>query len=283
MPHGIESLIPKKGKNRSIKKSEIRRKDSIFWIEIKKIKPNPLQPRKEFNKKYLKELASSIEKYGILQPLIAKKIQKKVPGGEKVEYQLIAGERRLKAAKMVEMKEVPVIIEEIKREEELPISLVENLQRENLNPLEKANAFKRLIEEFNLTQKEAGKIVGKSREAVSNALRILELPEEIKNSIKKEEISEGHAKALLAVKEEQRMKIFREIIEKKLPVREVEKKAKVRKKEAKKEDKSLQKLQDKISKALKIKKIKIKKTQGKIELTLVFQSKKELDKFLSTR
>ena len=184
---------------------------------------------------------------------------------------------------MVEMKEVPVIIEEIKREEELPISLVENLQRENLNPLEKANAFKRLIEEFNLTQKEAGKIVGKSREAVSNALRILELPEEIKNSIKKEEISEGHAKALLAVKEEQRMKIFREIIEKKLPVREVEKKAKVRKKEAKKEDKSLQKLQDKISKALKIKNIKIKKAQGKIELTLVFQSKKELDKFLSTR
>ena len=231
----------------------------------------------------MSDLANSIEKYGILQPLIAKKIQKKVSGGEEVEYQLIAGERRLRAAKMIEMKEVPVIIDEIKREEELPISLVENLQRENLNPLEKAIAFKRLIEEFNLTQKEAGKVVGKSREAVSNSLRILELPEEIKNSIQKEKISEGHAKALLAVKEEQRMKVFREIIEKKLPVREVEKKAKVRKKEIKKEDKNLQKLQDKISKALKIKNIKIKKTQGKIELTLVFKSKKELDKFLSTK
>jgi len=280
MPYGLESLIPKKRKKG---KPQSRKKDSIFWIEVKKIKANPLQPRKEFNKKYLKELASSIEKYGILQPLIAKKIQKEFPGGEKVEYQLIAGERRLRAAEITGMKEVPVIIEEIKKEEELPVSLVENLQRENLNPLERARAFKKLIEEFNLTQKEIGKIVGKSREAVANALRILELPEEIKNSIKKEEISEGHARALLAVKEEQRMKVFKEIIEKKLPVREIEKKAKVRVKEVKKERKSFQKLEEKISKALKIRNIKIKKKQGKIELTLVFQSKKELDKFLSTR
>lgn len=275
MPHGLESLIPKKTKKRSPQK-----KESIFWIETKEIKPNPFQPRKEFNQKELKELADSIEKYGVLQPLIAKKIEKDVPSGQKVEYQLIAGERRLRAAKMIGLKEVPVIIEEIKKEEELPISLVENLQREDLNSLEKAKAFKRLIEEFHLTQKEIGKMVGKSRETVTNTLRLLDLPGEIKKAIEKGEISESHAKALLSVSKGEQMKVYKEVIQKKLPVREVEKKAEIRKEKIKKEGKNLQKLENEISKVLKIKNIKVKEVNDQLELTLIFQSEKDLKKFL---
>ncbi len=275
MSKGLEALIPKKKKG-------IRspRKRSIFWIEVNKIKPNPFQPRKEFNKKELKELASSIEKYGILQPLLVKKIEKKVPTGERVEYQLIAGERRLRAAKMIGMKQVPVIIEDIKRENELPVSLVENLQRENLNPLERARAFKRLIEEFNLTQKEIGKIIGKSREAVSNTLRLLELPEEIKRAIEKGQISEGHARAILSFKKDQQVKVFKEILKKKLPVREVERKASSQVSSKLNQD-FLSKLQEKITKLLKIKDITVRESQNKIKLTLTFSSKKELEKFLS--
>ncbi|HOK35435.1 MAG TPA: ParB/RepB/Spo0J family partition protein [Candidatus Pacearchaeota archaeon] len=274
---GLESLIPKKT-NKEIS----QKKESVFWIETDKIKPNPLQPRKQFNQKELKELANSIEKYGILQPLIAKKIEKDVPSGQKVEYQLIAGERRLRAAKMIGLKEVPVIIQEIEKEEELPISLVENLQREDLNPLEKAKAFKRLIEEYHLTQREVGKMVGKSREAIANNLRLLDLPEEIKNGIEKREISEGHARALLSVEKDKQIEVYKEIVEKKLPVRAVEKEVNKSKEKINKEEKKFQKLEKEISKILKIKNIKLKEVNNKIELTLIFENEKELKNFLST-
>lgn len=275
MPQGLESLIPKK-----IKKDISRKKESIFWIETKKIKPNPFQPRKEFSKKDLQDLANSIEKYGILQPLIVKKIEKEVTNGAKVEYQLIAGERRLRAAEIIGMREVPVIIEEVKKEDELPISLVENLQRENLNPIEKAMAFKKLIKEFDFTQKEIARLFGKSREVISNTLRLLDLPEEIKRGIKKGEISEGHARALLAVKENERMKVFKEIIEKKLPVREIEKKAEIRAGKERKENKRISKMQIEISKTLGIKDVKVKIVNNKTEIILIFKIKKDLENFL---
>lgn len=273
MTKGLESLIPKK-----VKKTEPQKKESIFWIEVKKIKPNPFQPRKLFNKKELKELADSIEKYGILQPLLVKKIEKTVPRGEKVEYQIIAGERRLRAAKMIKMKEVPVIIQEVKKEEELPISLVENIQRENLNPIEKAAAYKKLIKDYNLTQREIGKIIGKSRESVANSLRLLELPEEIKESIEKEEISEGHARALLGISEKDRMRIFKEIIKKKLPVRKIEEK--VKRKFLKNKVSVFTKTEKDILKKTDAKNVKIKEINGNIELKIIFDSKKNLNNFL---
>ena len=220
---GLESLIPKK-----TKKTIPQKKESVFWIEIDKIKTNPFQPRKEFNQKELKELAESIEKYGILQPLIVRKIEKLVPSGQKVEYQLIAEERRLRASKMIGLKEVPVIIKEVSKENELPISLVENIQRENLNPLEKALAFKRLIEEFQFTQKEIAKIVGKSRESIANTLRLLSLPEEIQKGIQKGEISEGHARAILSLPEQKQITAYKEAVKKKLPVRKLEENQKQR-------------------------------------------------------
>ena len=277
MPRGLEALIPKKRK-----KSLAPKKESIFWIEVNKIKPNPLQPRKEFKKEDLKELAKSIEKYGILQPLLVKKVERDIPQGKRVEYQLITGGRRLKAAKMIRMKEVPVVIEEIKREDELPISLVENLQREDLNPIEKAEAFKRLIDEFDFTHKEIGKIVGKSRESISNTLRLLGLSAEIKKSIEKGEISEGHAKVLLTIKKSKQMKVFKEILKKNLSVREVERKGEIRTKIRRKKElfPQVQKIQKRFSKISEVKNIKIKKNKDQIELSLIFQSKRDLESFL---
>ncbi len=273
MPRGLEILIPKKQP-----KDEPKRKESVFWIEIKKIKPNPLQPRKEFNKKELKELASSIEKYGVLQPLIAKKVVKRVSSGEKVEYQLIAGERRLRAAQMIKMKELPVIIQEIKTEDELPISLVENIQREDLNAIEKAMAYKELVEKHNLTQKEIGEIIGKSRESVANTLRILELPDKIKESIVKGEISEGHARALLSVPKKERLKLFKQIIEKKLSVRKVEEKSV--KKIIKEKKSPFLKMEKDIAKIIDASNVKIKELNNNIEVKIVFNDKKELNRFI---
>lgn len=271
MSRGLEILIPKEKD-----KGDFLKKDPVFWIETKKIRPNPFQPRKVFNKKELKELADSIEKYGILQPLIAKKIIKETKTGEKVEYQLISGERRLRAAKIVGLKEVPVIVREIKKEDELPISLVENIQREDLNPIERALAYKELIEKHNLTQKEVGEIVGKSRESIANTLRLLDLPNKIKESIERGEISEGHARALLGVGEKERMKIFKEIIEKKIPVRKVEEKSKKRLKKVF----SFQKIEDQIRKITKAENIKIKEIGNKIEVKILFKSLKELRDFI---
>ena len=270
---GLESLIPKK-----TKKTIPQKKESVFWIEIDKIKTNPFQPRKEFNQKELKELAESIEKYGILQPLIVRKIEKEVPSGQKVEYQLIAGERRLRASKMIGLKEVPVIIKEVSKENELPISLVENIQRENLNPLEKALAFKRLIEEFQFTQKEIAKIVGKSRESIANTLRLLSLPEEIQKGIQKGEISEGHARAILSLPEQKQITAYKEAVKKKLPVRKLEEKSKT-KKESKTPD-YLEKLRNEISKTLQGKNLTVKEKNQKIQLSFVFDSEKELKNFL---
>ena len=283
MVRGLESLIPKKQNKNNL----IKRKESVFWIEIKKIKTNPLQPRKEFNKKELRELADSIEKYGILQPLLAKKISKMVKSGEKIEYQLIAGERRLRACKMIGMNEVPVIVTEIKKEEELPISLVENIQREDLNPIEKAISFKELHEKFNLTKKEIGNIVGKSREAVSNSVRLLDLPNQIIKSVQKGEISEGHARGLLAIKGGLQMEVYKEILDKKITVKEVEDASNTKKKRSEKtlsqkiyfkevEEKIIKKSK---KKKVKIKKIKIRKIRSNIELSITFKAKDDLENF----
>jgi len=214
-----------------------------------------------------------------LQPLLVKKIEKDVPRGAKVEYQLITGERRLKAAEMIGMKEVPVIIEDVKKEDELPISLVENIQREDLNPIERAGAFKKLIEEFDFTHKEIGKIVGKSRESISNALRILELPEEIKESIEKNKLSEGHAKVLLGIKKDRQIKIFKKILEKNLSVRDLEKriKTKVVRKMVKE---MFPQVGKKFARISEVKNVKIRKTKDEIGLTLIFQDKKGLESFL---
>ena len=157
---GLESLIP----NYKQESSRVPAKDSVFLIETKLIRPNSLQPRKEFSEDQLRELAASIKKYGILQPLLVSKVEEDVPSGRRVHYELIAGERRLRAAKLARVPQVPVVVKDSSPNEKLEISLIENLQREDLNPLEEAYAYKKLIEDFGLNprschargQKQAG-------------------------------------------------------------------------------------------------------------------------------
>jgi ParB family chromosome partitioning protein len=222
---GLESLIPKKEKTQPTQESS--QKDFIFWIDIDKIKPNPYQPRKEFDEEALNSLAESIKKYGVLQPIIVHKVEKRTNSGISTEYQIIAGERRWRASTRAGLKQIPVIIKSPSNREKLEIALIENVQRRNLNPIDKAEAYDQLRIEFNLLEKEIAQVAGVSRESVANALRMLTLPKEVRDALKSEKITEGHAKALMAVKEDGLIKqLFKEILENNYSVRDVEKAAK---------------------------------------------------------
>lgn len=173
---------------------------SIFNIEVEKIFPNPSQPRRDFNQDALRDLAASIREFGILQPLVVTKIEKETPNGLDVEYQLIAGERRLLASKILGLRIVPAIIRNVHLErEKLELAVIENIQRENLSPIETARAFQRLQEEFHLTQREIASKLGKSRETVANSVRLLDLPPYIQEALQKGDISESHGRLLLAI------------------------------------------------------------------------------------
>src|SRR5580692_11140034 len=168
--------------------------DSIFWVEVDRIKPNPFQPRKTFDEAALASLAESIRSYGVLQPLtVTRKEIEKPDEGIAVEYELIAGERRLRASKLAGLREVPVVIRTAEDSDrvKLEIAIIENLQREDLNAVDRALAFQRLASEFGLKHLDIGKRVGKSREYVSNTLRILSLPKEMQEALSVGEISEG--------------------------------------------------------------------------------------------
>ncbi len=217
---GLESLIPAK-----TSKVVPNIKDNVFYIEINKIKPNPNQPRQDFDKDGLKELAASIKKYGILQPLLVSKMETETNKGLNVEYELIAGERRLRAAKLAGLPHVPAIIKDNFDENrlKLEVSLVENLQREDLNPVEEAEAYARLAGEFNLTQKEIADKVAKSREVVANAVRVLTLPADIKEALRAGKIARTHARVLLSFKDEAKQKeMFKQILTGSFAVRELE-------------------------------------------------------------
>lgn len=201
--------------------------NAIFWIETDKIKPNPFQPRREFDAEKLRDLSESIRAYGVLQPLVVtRKETAKDDGGISVEYELLSGERRLRASKLVGLPHVPVLIRagENSDREKLEIAIIENLQREDLNAVERARAFKRLAEEFGFKHHEIGTRVGKSRVYVTNTMRILDLPEEILNALSGGIINEGHTRPLLMLidRPEEQMVLFKEISVKKMTVREAE-------------------------------------------------------------
>lgn len=205
---------------------QVRRGESVFWIEVAKIEPNPHQPRENFDVGELTSLADSIRSHGVLQPLLVAKIEIDSERGLGVKYQLIAGERRWRAAKIAGMREVPAIIRasELRDRDKLELALIENVQREDLNPLERARAFARLIDEFGLMQKDVAVRIGKSREAVANAMRILRLPEEIRSAIGANLISEGHARALLMLEHDAiaQNNLFQQIRASNLTVRDTE-------------------------------------------------------------
>ena len=202
--------------------------NSIFLVDINKIKPNPFQPRREFDEDRLRDLADSIRQYGVLQPLVVSReeIQKEGGDGISVEYELIAGERRLRASKIAGLEQVPVIIRVgDDNMAKLELAIIENLQREDLNAVERARAFLRLADEFKFTHTQIGQKVGKSREYVSNTLRLLALPQEILDALSAGKINEGHTRPILMLsdKPEEQMVLFKEIILKKLTVRDAEK------------------------------------------------------------
>jgi len=207
---GLQSLIPKKrleDKNR--KGNWIRpEKESIFYIEIDKIKPNPFQPRRNFSKSSLKELSNSIREQGILQPLLVTKIEKPTERGQDVEYYVIAGERRLRAAKMAGLTQVPVIIRPAVGYQKLELALIENIQREDLNPIEQARALKRLKEEYGITYKEIAEKLGKSEVSIINTVRLLKLPLTVQKGVYEGKITEGHARAILMAKPKKRLSLY---------------------------------------------------------------------------
>jgi len=234
--------------------------DSVFWVEVDKIKPNPFQPRREFDQAQLQSLSNSIRQYGVLQALVVtrKEVQKE-DGGLAVEYELIAGERRLRASKLAGLSQVPVLIKTGDESDlmKLELAIIENIQREDLNPVDRARAFERLAVQFKFKHNEIAAKVGKSREYVSNTLRILSLPSDILDALGQGRISEGHTRPLMMLvdRPEEQSTLFKEIMYKKLTVREAESIArkiafdKVRKKELM-HDPELVELEEKLSETL---------------------------------
>lgn len=221
---GLESLIPAK-----TNKVTPKIQDNVFYIEINKIRPNVNQPRREFNKEGLKELAASIKKYGILQPLLVSKMEQETERGLDVTYEIIAGERRWRAAKLANLPHVPAIVKDNFDESrlKLEVALVENLQREDLNPLEEAEAYSKLAKEFKLTQKDIAAKVGKSREVIANAVRLLDLPADMKAALQVGKISRTHARTLLAFKDEAKQReMYKQILGGNFAVRDLESAAK---------------------------------------------------------
>src|SRR3972149_3250150 len=201
--------------------------DAVFWIEVDKIKPNPFQPRRDFDEAQLKSLADSIRQYGVLQALVVtrKEIEKE-EGGLAVVYELISGERRLRASKLAGLSQVPVLIRSGEESDlmKLELAIIENIQREDLNPVDRARAFDRLAKEFGFKHVVIAEKVGKSREYVSNSLRLLALPAEILDALSLGKISEGHARPLMMLgdRPQEQNTLFKEIMFRKLTVREAE-------------------------------------------------------------
>ncbi len=226
---GLESLIPPGGKGNTEKENDIpsepNTKEGVYYLETSKIKPNPFQPRRDFDKEGISGLAASIKRYGILQPLLVTKIQASNPRGVSVDYQLVAGERRLRAAKVANLKQVPVIIKDYvdKDREKLEVALIENIQRESLNPIEEAEAYKKLQDEFGLSHVDIADKVGKNRATVTNAIRLNNLPEYIKTSVILGKVTNTQARTLLSFKKEGEQKdAFERLVSGGLVVRELE-------------------------------------------------------------
>jgi ParB family transcriptional regulator, chromosome partitioning protein len=219
---GLESLIPQK---KNPYEEERAAKESVFMIDISKIKPNPYQPRREFKEEELQSLADSIKVYGILQPLIVSKVEHDVPSGRQVEYELIAGERRLRAAHLANIPQVPVIVRHaVSNTQKLEVALIENLQRDDLNAIEEARAYKQLQEEFGMSQAEIGRRLSKSRPYIANTVRILGLPEHIQQALMRGEINEGHTRPLLSLTSDAvaQQKLFDQIVKQRFTVRDAE-------------------------------------------------------------
>ena len=251
-------------------------KNQLIEMDIDKIQRDPRQPRKEFSKEELDELAESIRKKGIIQPILVRKT------GE--TYSIVAGERRFRAAKQEKLKTVPVIVKEFTEREVLEISLIENIQRKDLNPIEQAEAYKRLCDEFGATQEQIAKSLGKSRPVVTNKLRLLTLSERILSYLRRGKISEGHARLLLSIHEDLRDDLAQQAADNELSVRELEKLIKKVQKEPKnneqiENDEEFIKVENKLQKKLATK-VTITRSIKKGKITIEYYSLEGLNRII---
>lgn len=281
---GLDSLIPAATPKADSMKSEEKAESSAqeTLVKITKVEPNREQPRKNFDEDALQELADSIKQFGLLQPILVQ--------DRKTHYEIIAGERRWRAAKLAGLKEVPVIIRDYTEQEIVEISLIENIQREDLNPIEEAQAYKKLLTEFNLKQDEVAERVSKSRTAVTNSMRLLKLCDEVQQMIIDDMISTGHARALISIEDpEQQYTIAQRVFDEKLSVRDVEKLVKDLNKPPKPkkeiaEDKSLdiiyQDVEEKLKQSLGTKVSIASKGNGAGKLEIEFYTHDDLDKII---
>jgi ParB family chromosome partitioning protein len=280
---GLDSLIPAAiSKEESGQENKNNNSGAETIVKITMVEPNREQPRKNFDEDALQELADSIKQYGLLQPILVQ--------DRKTYYEIIAGERRWRAAKLAGLKEVPVIIRDYTDQEIVEISLIENIQREDLNPIEEAQAYKRLLTEFNLKQDEVAERVSKSRTAVTNSMRLLKLCDEVQQMIIDDMISTGHARALISIEDpEQQYTIAQKVFDEKLSVRDVEKLVKnLNKPEKEKkevpEDKSLEiiyrDVEEKLRQSLGTKVSISSKGNGSGKLEIEFYNHDDLDKII---
>lgn len=285
---GLDSLIPnavgeakaKKEAVKEIKDGKEEKNGQETIVKITMVEPNRKQPRKNFDEDALQELSDSIKQFGLIQPILVQ--------DRKDHYEIIAGERRWRAAKMAGLKEVPVIIRNYSEQEIMEISLIENIQREDLNPIEEAQAYKRLLEEFHLKQDEVAERVSKSRAAVTNSIRLLKLSDEVQQMVIDDMISTGHARALLAVEDhEEQYTLAQQIFDEKLSVRDVEKLVKNLHKPAKPkkaDDKTMQAIyqdiEDKLKQKLSTKVTVTSKGEGAGKIEIEFYNHEDLDRLL---
>jgi ParB family chromosome partitioning protein len=264
------------------------RGEAIFQLEVDRIKPNPHQPRRMFDESALKDLASSIREFGILQPLVVTKVEREVPTGTAVEYELIAGERRLMASKLIGLERVPAIIRRVGAERErLELAIIENLQRENLNGIEMARAYARLQDQFRMTQREIASRLGKSREVIANTVRLLDLPAEVQAAIEQNRISDSHGRLLLSVDDQAlQRKLFHDLLNRQMTTRELREQVggmRTAKREGnvtpQQLSPELRALQDKLAAELGAP-VKISTTGDSGKITISFYSKEELDHIL---
>lgn len=278
IPVGQAPAAPKKKVENDI--NALKEGEAPVMVKITKIEPNREQPRKNFDEDALLELADSIKQFGLLQPILVQ--------DRKTYYEIIAGERRWRASKLAGLKEVPVIIRNYTEQEIVEISLIENIQREDLNPIEEAQAYKRLLTEFNLKQDEVAERVSKSRTAVTNSMRLLKLCDEVQQMVISDMISTGHARAILSVEDpKQQYELAQKIFDEKLSVRDVEKMVRNLGKPAKEKktaDKSLdviyENLQEKLKNTLGTKVAISSKGDGTGKIEIEFYSHEDLDRLV---
>ncbi|MDD5407205.1 MAG: ParB/RepB/Spo0J family partition protein [Candidatus Cloacimonas acidaminovorans] len=270
---GLSALIPDNDREQTPQLG-------ITTLPIASIKPNRYQPRKTFDPEKMAELTESIKENGIIQPLIVTKTSSS-------EYELVAGERRLEAAKQAGLEKVPVVIRSVSKKEQLQLALIENIQREDLNPIEEAIAYNTLVEDFGLTHNQISEIVGKDRATVTNSLRLLKLPEEVKQMLVSGELNSGLARTVLSVPPELQNSFAEYIIKYNLTVRQAEEKAKTFS-SAKKEEPEKAKTNARIKELerelnnLFCLKVKVQENNGKGKITLVYKSPEELEAFRTT-